>query len=466
MAREKGYTLDIAGYEKCMQEQKSRARSASQFSVDYTDSIRVEGTTEFCGYEALALSSNIIGLFTAGKAETRAEEDDEVVLVLDRTVFYAESGGQVGDTGFLTKGSAKIEITDCRKAGNHHIHIGRVLSGEFSVGDSVDGVVDHGVRQATALNHSATHLLHEALRQVLGNHVEQKGSLVDSQRLRFDFSHEEAVSNEQVRRIEHLVNQEIFKNTSVSTQVMSMDDAKAKGAVALFGEKYGDEVRVVSIGGDYSVELCGGTHVSRSGDIGAIRISAESSVASGIRRIEGVTGMKAVSFCDDQQDAITDVLSILRSGRQGLNEKAQSIVDDNRRLQKEIERLKSKLANTAGNDLMNGLQNVGGISVLSTVVEGADAKSLRGVADQVRSKMQRGVFMLAAVEGEKASLVAGVTKNLTNEIKAGDLLKFVTDQVGGKGGGRPDMAQGATGDVSQLPKALESVYQWINEKSV
>ena len=466
VAREKGYTLDIAGYEKCMQEQKSRARSASQFSVDYTDSIRVEGTTEFCGYEALALSSNIIGLFTAGKAETVAQADDEVVLVLDRTVFYAESGGQVGDCGFLTKGSAKIEITDCRKAGNHHIHIGRVLSGEFSVGDSVDGVVDHSVRQATALNHSATHLLHEALRQVLGIHVEQKGSLVDSQRLRFDFSHEEAVSNEQVRRIEHLVNQEIFKNTSVSTQVMSMDDAKAKGAVALFGEKYGDEVRVVSIGGDYSIELCGGTHVSRSGDIGAIRISAESSVASGIRRIEGVTGMKAVSFCDDQQDAITDVLSILRSGRQGLNEKAQSIVDDNRRLQKEIEKLKSKLANTAGNDLMSGLQDVGGISVLSTVVEGADAKSLRGVADQVRSKMHRGVFMLAAVEGKKASLVAGVTKNLTNEIKAGDLLKFVTDQVGGKGGGRPDMAQGATGDVSQLPKALESVYQWITEKSV
>lgn len=466
VAREKGYTLDIAGYEKCMQEQKSRARSASQFSVDYTDSIRVKGTTEFCGYEALALSSNIIGLFTAGKAETLAQADDEVVLVLDRTVFYAESGGQVGDCGFLTKGSAKIEITDCRKAGNHHIHIGRVLSGEFSVGDSVDGVVDHSVRQATALNHSATHLLHEALRQVLGSHVEQKGSLVDSQRLRFDFSHEEALSNKQVRRIEHLVNQEIFKNTSVSTQVMSMDDAKGKGAVALFGEKYGDEVRVVSIGGDYSIELCGGTHVSRSGDIGAIRISAESSVASGIRRIEGVTGMKAVSFCDDQQDAITDVLRILRSGRQGLNEKAQSIVDDNRRLQKEIEKLKSKLANTAGNDLMSGLQDVGGISVLSTVVEGADAKSLRGVADQVRSKMHRGVFMLAAVEGEKASLVAGVTKNLTNEIKAGDLLKFVTDQVGGKGGGRPDMAQGATGDVSQLPKALESVYQWITEKSV
>jgi alanyl-tRNA synthetase len=465
VAREKGYTLDIAGYEKCMQEQKSRARSASQFSVDYTDSIRVEGNTEFCGYEALALSSNIIGLFTEGKAVSSVGEDAEVVLVLDRTVFYAESGGQVGDSGFLSKGSAKIEITDCRKVGNHHIHIGRVLSGEFSVGDSVDGVIDQNIRQATALNHSATHLVHEALRQVLGDHVEQKGSLVDSQRLRFDFSHGDAVSNEQVRRIEHLVNEEILKNTAVSTQVMSMDDAKAKGAVALFGEKYGDEVRVVSIGGEYSVELCGGTHVSRSGDIGAIRITTESSVASGVRRIEGVTGMKAVSFCDDQQDAIADILSILRSGRQGLNEKAQSIVDDNRRLQKEIERLKDKLANTTGNDLMSGLQEIGGISVLSTVVEGADAKSLRGVADQVRSKIQRGVFMLAAVEGEKAALVAGVTQNLTDEIKASELLKFVTDQVGGKGGGRPDMAQGATGDVSRLPKALQSVYQWVTEKS-
>ena len=465
VAREKGYTLDIAGYEKCMEEQRSRARSASQFSVDYTDSIRVEGSTEFCGYDALELSSNILGLFIEGKATDSAGEDTEIVLVLNKTVFYAESGGQVGDSGFLTKGSAKIEITDCRKAGNHHIHIGRVLSGEFSLGDTVDGFVDHSVRQATALNHSATHLLHEALRQVLGEHVEQKGSLVDSQRLRFDFSHGDAVSNEQIRRVEHIVNREILKNTAVSTQVMSMDDAKSKGAVALFGEKYGDQVRVVTLGGEYSIELCGGTHVSRSGDIGAIRITAESSVASGIRRIEGVTGMKAVGFCDDQQDELGDMLSILRSGRQGLKDKAQSIVDDNRRFQKEIESLKGRLANTAGNDLMSGLQDIGGISVLSTIVEGADAKSLRGIADQVRSKMQRGVFMLAAVEGEKASLVAGVTQNLTDQIKAGELLKFVTDQVGGKGGGRADMAQGATGDVSQLPNVLQSVYQWIAEKS-
>ena len=465
VAREKGYTLDIAGYEKCMEEQRSRARSASQFSIDYTDSIRVEGSTEFCGYESLELSSNILGLFTQGKAAESAGEDAEIALVLDKTVFYAESGGQVGDSGFLKKGSAKIEITDCRKVGNHHIHIGRVLSGEFRLGDTVDAFVDHSVRQATALNHSATHLLHEALRQVLGEHVEQKGSLVDSQRLRFDFSHGESVSNEQIRRVEHIINREILKNTAVASQVMSMDDAKAKGAVALFGEKYGDQVRVVTLGGEYSIELCGGTHVSRSGDIGAIRITAESSVASGIRRIEGVTGMKAVGFCDEQQDELGDILSILRSGRQGLKDKAQSIVDDNRRLQKEIESLKGKLANTAGSDLMSGLQDIGGISVLSTIVEGADAKSLRGIADQVRSKMQRGVFMLAAVEGEKAALVAGVTQNLTDEIKAGELLKFVTDQVGGKGGGRPDLAQGATGDVSQLPSVLQSVYQWVAAKS-
>jgi len=465
VAREKGYTLDIAGYEKCMEEQRSRARSASQFSIDYTDSIRVEGSTEFCGYESLELSSNILGLFTQGKAAESAGEDAEIALVLDKTVFYAESGGQVGDSGFLKKGSAKIEITDCRKVGNHHIHIGRVLSGEFRLGDTVDAFVDHSVRQATALNHSATHLLHEALRQVLGEHVEQKGSLVDSQRLRFDFSHGEPVSNEQIRRVEHIINREILKNTAVASQVMSMDDAKAKGAVALFGEKYGDQVRVVTLGGEYSIELCGGTHVSRSGDIGAIRITAESSVASGIRRIEGVTGMKAVGFCDEQQDELGDILSILRSGRQGLKDKAQSIVDDNRRLQKEIESLKGKLANTAGSDLMSGLQDIGGISVLSTIVEGADAKSLRGIADQVRSKMQRGVFMLAAVEGEKAALVAGVTQNLTDEIKAGELLKFVTDQVGGKGGGRPDLAQGATGDVSQLPSVLQSVYQWVAAKS-
>ena len=463
IAREKGFTLDMKGYEACMEEQRTRARAASQFNLDHTESIRVEGSTEFCGYDGTELASTIIGLYTEGEAVQSASKGTDVVVILDKTVFYAESGGQVGDTGVLSKGSAKIAIADCRKVGNHHIHIGHIVSGEFAIGDEVDGQVDQTLRQATALNHSATHLLHEALRQVLGDHVKQKGSLVDSERLRFDFSHGEAVSPEQIRKIEHIVNSEVLKNTEVTTDVMGMEDAKAKGAMALFGEKYGDSVRVVSIGAEFSVELCGGTHVSRTGDIGLLKVSAETSVAAGVRRIESVTGMKALEFCDNQQDSITDIASIVRGSRTTVGDKVQGIVDENRRLQKDIEKLKNKLANAAGSDLMADLRQINGVGVLATVVDGADAKSLRGVGDQVRSKIQSGVFFLAAIEGEKAALVAGVTSNLTGHIKAGDLLKFVTSQVGGKGGGRPDMAQGAANSIENLPAALESVYEWVEE---
>ena len=463
IAREKGFTLDMKGYEACMEEQRTRARAASQFNLDHTESIRVEGSTEFCGYDGTELASTIIGLYTEGEAVQSASKGTDVVVILDKTVFYAESGGQVGDTGVISKGSAKIAIADCRKVGNHHIHIGHIVSGEFAIGDEVDGQVDQTLRQATALNHSATHLLHEALRQVLGDHVKQKGSLVDSERLRFDFSHGEAVSPEQIRKIEHIVNSEVLKNTEVTTGVMSMEDAKAKGAMALFGEKYGDLVRVVSVGAEFSVELCGGTHVSRTGDIGLLKVSAETSVAAGVRRIESVTGMKALEFCDNQQDSITDIASIVRGSRTTVGDKVQGIVDENRRLQKDIEKLKNKLANAAGSDLMADLRQINGVGVLATVVDGADAKSLRGVGDQVRSKIQSGVFFLAAIEGEKAALVAGVTSNLTGHIKAGDLLKFVTSQVGGKGGGRPDMAQGAANSIENLPAALESVYEWVEE---
>ena len=463
IAREKGFTLDMKGYEACMEEQRTRARAASQFNLDHTESIRVEGSTEFCGYDGTELASTIIGLYTEGEAVQSASKGTDVVVILDKTVFYAESGGQVGDTGVISKGSAKIAIADCRKVGNHHIHIGHIVSGEFAIGDEVDGQVDQTLRQATALNHSATHLLHEALRQVLGDHVKQKGSLVDSERLRFDFSHGEAVSPEQIRKIEHIVNSEVLKNTEVTTDVMGMEDAKAKGAMALFGEKYGDSVRVVSIGAEFSVELCGGTHVSRTGDIGLLKVSAETSVAAGVRRIESVTGMKALEFCDNQQDSITDIASIVRGSRTTVGDKVQGIVDENRRLQKDIEKLKNKLANAAGSDLMADLRQINGVGVLATVVDGADAKSLRGVGDQVRSKIQSGVFFLAAIEGEKAALVAGVTSNLTGHIKAGDLLKFVTSQVGGKGGGRPDMAQGAANSIENLPAALESVYEWVEE---
>ena len=463
IAREKGFTLDMKGYEACMEEQRTRARAASQFNLDHTESIRVEGSTEFCGYDGTELASTIIGLYTEGEAVQSASKGTDVVVILDKTVFYAESGGQVGDTGVISKGSAKIAIADCRKVGNHHIHMGHIVSGEFAIGDEVDGQVDQTLRQATALNHSATHLLHEALRQVLGDHVKQKGSLVDSERLRFDFSHGEAVSPEQIRKIEHIVNSEVLKNTEVTTAVMGMEDAKAKGAMALFGEKYGDSVRVVSIGAEFSVELCGGTHVSRTGDIGLLKVSGETSVAAGVRRIESVTGMKALEFCDNQQDSITDIASIVRGSRTTVGDKVQGIVDENRRLQKDIEKLKNKLANAAGSDLMADLRQINGVGVLATVVDGADAKSLRGVGDQVRSKIQSGVFFLAAIEGEKAALVAGVTSNLTGHIKAGDLLKFVTSQVGGKGGGRPDMAQGAANSIENLPAALESVYEWVEE---
>ena len=463
IAREKGFTLDMKGYEACMEEQRTRARAASQFNLDHTESIRVEGSTEFCGYDGTELTSAVIGLYTEGEAVQSASKGTDVIVILDKTVFYAESGGQVGDTGVISKGSAKIAIADCRKVGNHHIHIGHIVSGGFAIGDEVDGQVDQALRQATALNHSATHLLHEALRKVLGDHVKQKGSLVDSERLRFDFSHGEAVSPEQIRKIEHIVNSEVLKNTEVTTAVMGMEDAKAKGAMALFGEKYGDLVRVVSVGAEFSVELCGGTHVSRTGDIGLLKVSAETSVAAGVRRIESVTGMKALEFCDNQQDSITDIASIVRGSRTTVGDKVQGIVDENRRLQKDIEKLKNKLANAAGSDLMADLRQINGVGVLATVVDGADAKSLRGVGDQVRSKIQSGVFFLAAIEGEKAALVAGVTSNLTGHIKAGDLLKFVTSQVGGKGGGRPDMAQGAANSIENLPAALESVYEWVEE---
>ena len=463
VARERGYSLDMEGYEACMEEQRNRARSASQFGVDYSESIRVDGSTAFSGYERLQNTATVLALYVAGEAAETATAESEVAIILDETPYYAESGGQVGDCGYLHSSGAKIEVIDCRKAGDHHLHIGRLISGELKVGEQVSASVDASVRQATALNHSATHLLHAALQQVVGEHVQQKGSLVNSERLRFDFSNDEAVTEEQIRQIEHIVNDQILANTVVATEVMSMDDAISKGAMALFGEKYGDEVRVLSMGGDFSVELCGGTHASRTGDIGSVRVTNESSVASGVRRIEAVTGVRAIAYCDALQDTIGEVAAEIRASGNNLADKVRQMLEDNRRLQKEVDTLKSKLANASGTDLMAGIKDINGVSVLAAVVEGADAKSLRGVADQVRSKLQSGVFLLAAVEGDKAALVAGVTHDLTDKVKAGDLLKFVTAQVDGKGGGRADMAQGAAGNITGLPKALASVYGWVED---
>lgn len=463
IARERGFSLDMQGYEQCMDGQRERARAASQFNLNYTDGIRLDGATKFLGYDSICSDSNVMAIYVDGATVSEASKGTEVAIILDQTAFYAESGGQVGDVGTISSGCSRIEINDCKKVGNHNVHIGAVTSGTIGIGDSVNCLVDPVKRHGITLNHSATHLLHEALRQVLGNHVHQRGSLVNQERLRFDFSHDSAVSSAEIRQIEHIVNTEILKNTEVTTEVMDMEQAKAMGAMALFGEKYGDRVRVVSIGGQFSIELCGGTHVTRTGDIGLIKVSAETSVASGIRRIESVTGMQALAFCDEQQDSIGEIVSIVRGSRSGLIEKVNSLVDENRRLQKDIERLKDKLAGASGKDMMAGVQEINGVSVLATLVEGADGKSLRGIGDQIRSKMESGLFVLAAIEGSKASLLAGVTQNLTDQIKAGDLLKRVTDQTGGKGGGRPDLAQGATNGIADVPAALESIYDWAKE---
>ena len=463
VARERGYTLDLEGYESCMDQQRARARSASQFDIDYTDSIRLEGSTDFSGYSTLEETGTVVGLYSEGQQIESASEGTTVAVVLDKTSFYAESGGQVGDTGYLICGDAKVEVLDCKKSSEHNLHIGTVLSGSINVGNKVIAQVDKNLRQSIALNHSATHLAHEALRQVLGEHVTQKGSLVDSEKLRFDFSHNQAVTSQQLRLVEQMVNREILRNTEVSTQLMSMDEAKEQGAMALFGEKYSDEVRVLSMGGDFSVELCGGTHVERTGDIGLIKITSESSVASGVRRIEAVTGQSALAYCEQTQDTVEEVAEIAKAAKDKVTEKVRQVMEDNRRMQKEINQLKQKLANSSGSDIMSSAQQINGVTVLSTIVEGADAKSLKSVADQVRSKIEKGVFFLVAKEGDKASLVAGVTKNLTSDIKAGDLMKHVSSQLDGKGGGRPDMAMGAASDLTNLSQALESVAIWVED---
>ena len=463
IARERGYSLDMQGYEVCMTEQRARARSASQFEIDYSDTIRLQGSTEFTGYEQLTDSGKILGLYSEGNQIDVASEGMKVALVLDNTPFYAESGGQVGDSGYLRSEGMTIEIMDCQKSGNHSLHMGAVVKGEIKVGDQVSAEVDASVRQATALNHSATHLVHEALKRVLGEHVEQKGSLVDSEKLRFDFSHSESVSSDQIRQVEKIVNGEILRNTVVKTELMSMDEAKAQGASALFGEKYGDEVRVLSMGGDFSIELCGGTHVARTGDIAMLKITAETSVAAGIRRIEAVTGESAIAFCNSIQDTLSEIASITRASGHNLSQKVTQLVEENRSLQKQINSLKQKLANASGSDLMSQAKEIKGVTVLATVIEEADAKSLKSIADQVRSNIDKGVFFLVAKEADKASLVAGVTNNLTDRLKAGDLMKFINTQIGGKGGGRPDMAMGAATDLSSLASALESVSTWVEK---
>ena len=463
IGRESGLEIDIEGYERLMHEQVSRGRSAGNFAVDYSEKINLSGATEFIGYNQSKTDSKITAIYKEGNETDEANEGDKVTIVLDKTVFYAESGGQIGDSGVLVNNSSTINVNDCKKSGGHFLHFGYVQSGSFHVGDKVQADIHNDRRQLITCNHSATHLLHEALRAVLGDHVEQRGSLVDEERFRFDFSHDSAVTDDEIRQVEHIVNEEILKNKEVVTNSMSMEEAKSKGAKALFGEKYGDVVRVVNIGDDFSVELCGGTHVSRTGEIGLVKVVVETSVAAGIRRIESYSGMKAVNLCNEHQDQITAISGVIKGSKGDLSSRIQNLLHENKSLHREIKNLKQQLASSAGSDLMEGLQELNGISVLTKIVDDNDASNVRAIADQVRSKLTNGVFFLVGMGKDRAALVAGVTGNLTDRINASALMKHVASQVDGKGGGRPDMAQGVANNIENIQSALDSVFTYLKD---
>ncbi|MFV8570890.1 alanine--tRNA ligase [Marinobacter sp. SBS5] len=462
IARERGLTLDYAGYEKAMEAQRERARAASKFGIDYNaEGLSIGGETEFTGYDHIDGKERVRVVLVNGE-ERKAVAGDDCVVVLERTPFYAESGGQVGDTGLLTWNGGRFEVADTRKDGDNHLHVGTLIEGELTAGQEVDARIDHERRERTKRNHSATHLLHAALRKVLGEHVNQKGSLVDPDKLRFDFSHFEAVTPDQLKEIERQVNEQVLQNTPVEIDVTDMETAQEKGAMALFGEKYGDVVRVLSMGSDrYSVELCGGTHVSRTGDIGMMRITSESGISSGVRRIEAVTGFGALAWVDETVNTLRETAKLVKATRETVVDKVQQTLDRNRQLEKELTAMKAKLASSAGSDLAASAVQVGDLKVVAAQMEGADRKALMETADQLKNKLGEGVVVLATVEDGKVVLVAGVTKSATGKLKAGDLMKHLCAQVDGKGGGRPDMAQGGGNDASKLAEALAGVPAWV-----
>ena len=459
IARERGLSIDEAGFEEAMEAQRERARGASQFKAGAQATLAADIATQFTGYQTLADEGAVIALVQEGSSTDALQEGQTGIVVLDRTPFYAESGGQAGDCGVLLAASgARFEVRDTTKQGAAFLHHGVLVSGRIAKGDRLKAQVEQGIRQATALNHSATHLLHAAMREVLGEHVEQKGSLVESSRLRFDFSHFEAVTREQLREIEQIVNAQVRANSDVGVEVTDMETARARGAMALFGEKYGDEVRVLTMGGGFSVELCGGTHVKRTGDIGLFRVTAESGISAGVRRIEAVTGEGAIALFDEVDGRNAQLARLLRSGRDEVVAKVEALVSANRALEKEVERLRAKLASGGGGtDLAAAAVDVGGIKVLAAQLEGADAKSLRAAVDQWKQKLGDAVVLLASVEEGKVSLVAGVSGAAAAQLKAGDLVADIAARVGGKGGGRPDMAQGGGTDVAALPEAVQAL---------
>jgi alanyl-tRNA synthetase len=463
VARERGLTVDMPGFEKAMAEQRERARAASQFDVDYGKDVSVEGKSKFTGYDRVQDNCKVVSIYCDGQAVKQMAEGERGMVVLDQTPLYAESGGQIGDCGRLLVGETLFEVVDTQKKGEAIVHFGSVVRGSLKTGDAVTAEVDPALRQAIACNHSATHLLHAALRTVLGEHVQQKGSQVSAERLRFDFSHFEAITSDELKRIENMVNAQIRINQPVETRIMAIDEAKAAGAMALFGEKYGDKVRVLSMG-DFSIELCGGTHVTRTGDIGLLKITSEAGVAAGVRRIEAVTAQGALDWLAGNEERLDRIAGLVKSGRDDVADKVEHALERSRKLEKELEQLKAKLASSQGSDLASQAVEVEGIKVLAANLEGADPKGLRDIVDQLKNKLGTAAVLLATVQEGKISLVAGVTSDATDRIKAGDLLQSVALQVGGKGGGRPDMAQGGGTEPDKLDAAIDSVSGWVRQQ--
>ena len=466
IARERRLKLDLAGFDKCMEEQRQRAREANKFAVDVTVLPDLKGhDCGFKGYDSLRENGQITALLQDNQIVDRLEEGQAGAVVLDQTPFYAESGGQVGDRGELASDTGAFSIDDTQKQGNAHIHLGEVSRGYLRTGQQVLAQVDPITRINTVRNHSATHLLHAALREVLGDHVTQQGSLVAPDRLRFDFSHPEPVSEQQMLEIERLVNRKILENIDTEIQLMPLDEALKSGAMSLFGEKYDEQVRVLNIAGDFSVELCGGTHVTRAGDIGLFKLVAETGIASGIRRVEAVTGLGALALVEAEEAQLADLARLLKSDRNKLTAKLEQVLERSRRLEKELEQVKQKMAGHAGAELSEQSEVINGIHVLARNMDGADPKTLRDMVDQLKSKLGTAVIVLSTVKGDKVSLVAGVTKDSMDKVQAGELVNYVAQQVGGRGGGRPDLAQAGGNDPSALQSALASVSAWVTQKT-
>ena len=463
VCRERNIKVDEAGFEAAMEEQRRRARESSGFGADYNAMIRVDGASEFKGYDHLELNGKVTALFIDGKAVDSVSAGQEAVVILDQTPFYAESGGQVGDKGELKGAGFSFAVSDTQKYGQAIGHIGKVASGSLKVGDAVQADVDEARRQRIRLNHSATHLMHAALRQVLGTHVAQKGSLVNDKALRFDFSHFEAMKPEEIRAVEDLVNAQIRRNLAIETNIMDIDAARASGAMALFGEKYDDRVRVLQMG-DFSTELCGGTHAARTGDIGLFRITSESGTAAGVRRIEAVTGEGAIAMLHAQSDQLSDIAQLLKGDSYNLGEKVRAALERTRQLEKELQQLKEQAAAQESANLSSKAEEINGVKLLVSELAGVEPKMLRTMVDDLKNQLGSTVVVLATVADGKVSLIAGVSKDVTDRVKAGELVGMVAQQVGGKGGGRPDMAQAGGTDASALPAALASVKGWVSAK--